>query len=304
MKPANIKIGPDGEIKILDFGLAKTLATDVDVSVATSQSPTLTKGTALGAIMGTAAYMSPEQARGKGLDRRADIWAFGVCLFEALTGKRPFASDIAMDVLAAVISAEPVWAELDRRAPAHLRALVRRCLRKDARRRLRDIGDARLEMEEAPQRAVAEAPRIRNLALYAAGLAAFCLVAGLLLGGRLRPDDVDRSVKRVVVPLPPDVRFDFANREIKISPDGTRLVFFGVDQGASEHHLFLRRMDERDARPVPGTEGAFQPFFSPDGEWLGFHLDKTLMKVEGPRGRRAGHAPLPAERTLRRILGR
>ena len=167
--------------------------------------------------MGTAAYMSPEQARAKTVDRRADIWAFGVCLFEALTGKRPFAGDIAMDVLAAVISAEPDWTELDRGAPAHLRALVRRCLRKNARQRLRDIGDARLEMEEAPQRAAAEAPRIRNLPLYAAGLAAFFLVAGLLLGGRLRPDDVDRSVKRVVVPLPPDVRMAFREREIKIS---------------------------------------------------------------------------------------
>ena len=279
LKPANIKIGPDGEVKILDFGLAKVFATDVDVSVATSQSPTLTKGTALGAIMGTAAYMSPEQARAKTFDRRADIWAFGVCFFEALTGKRPFVGDIPMDALASVISAEPDWTELDRRAPVHLRALVHRCLRKNARQRLRDIGDARLEMEEAPERAVAEAPRIRNLTLYAAGLAAFCLVAGLLLGGRLRPDDVERSVKRVVVPLPPDVRFALANREIKISPDGTRLVFIGVDQGASEHHLFLRRMDERDARPVPGTEGAFQPFFSPDGEWLGFHSDKKLMKV-------------------------
>ena len=282
LKPPNIKVGPDGHVKILDFGLAKMFAGDADPAVASSQSPTLTKGTALGAIMGTTAYMSPEQARGKIVDRRTDIWAFGVCLYEVFTGDKPFDGDNVTDVLAAVVRAEPDWAELDRRAPAHVRALVRKCLRKDARQRLRDIGDARVALQDGPQSSREVHPR-RSLVPYALGLAALCLAAGLALGGLLRPNDVDRSVQRVVVPLPPDVRMvDRAfggGRELKISPDGTLLVFTGIHQGTSEHQLFLRQLDEREARPIPGTDGAFQPFFSPDGAWLGFHAGGALMKM-------------------------
>ena len=144
LKPANIKIGPDGKIKILDFGLAKAFSSGEGISAETSQSPTLTKGTALGAITGTASYMSPEQARGKVVDRRADVWAFGCCLYEALTGGKAFDGESVTDILAAVVKNEPNWHAL----PIQLRDVVGRCLRKDVRRRVQHIGDVRIGIEE------------------------------------------------------------------------------------------------------------------------------------------------------------
>ncbi len=148
LKPANIKIGPDGKPKILDFGLAKAFAPDDDPSAGTSQSPTLTKGTALGAIMGTASYMSPEQAKGKEVDKRTDIWAFGCVLYEMLTGKKVFPGESAAEALAAVIRAEPDFKELPSETPSAIRRVLRRCLTKDVRDRLADIADARIEIAE------------------------------------------------------------------------------------------------------------------------------------------------------------
>lgn len=144
LKPANVKIGPDGKPKILDFGLAKAFAGEDDVAAGTSQSPTLTKGTALGAIMGTASYMSPEQARGKLVDKRTDIWAYGCCLYEVLTGTKPFQGDNVTDILAAVVRAEPDWSRLPADTPAPVSNVLRRCLKKPPAERLKDAGDARL----------------------------------------------------------------------------------------------------------------------------------------------------------------
>ena len=151
LKPANIKITPDNNVKILDFGLAKAFLPEDDVSAETSQSPTLTRGTALGAIMGTASYMSPEQARGKPVDKRTDVWAFGCCLYETLNAKRPFDGENITDILAAVVRAEPELEKLPSDTPAAVQRMIRRCLTKDRRQRLRDIGDARIELIELPE---------------------------------------------------------------------------------------------------------------------------------------------------------
>ncbi len=177
LKPANIKIGPDGKPKILDFGLARFAEVDPDApEPGGSQSPTLTRGTALGAILGTAAYMSPEQAKGKRVDRRTDVWAFGCCLYEALTGKRVFGGETPTDTIAAVVTSEPDWSALPSDTSLRLRELMGRCLRKDSRRRLHDIADARLELEEsdATDGGVVDARRWPAMA----GIG----VAGLLVG--------------------------------------------------------------------------------------------------------------------------
>ena len=149
MKPANIKTGPDGKPKILDFGLAKAFVGPDNSGVDSSQSPTLTKGTALGTIMGTASYMSPEQARGKRVDKRTDIWAFGCCLYEALSGRKSFDGETVTDILAAVVHQEPAWERVGSKNPASVARLLRRCFVKDPRERLHDIGDARLELKDA-----------------------------------------------------------------------------------------------------------------------------------------------------------
>ena len=274
LKPANIKQTPEGKPKILDFGLAKALSADEDVSAETSQSPTLTKGTALGAIMGTASYMSPEQARGKVVDKRSDIWAFGCCLYEALTGNKAFDGDTVPDILSTVLQAQPDW-NLAGSTPAHVRRLLRRCLEKNVLLRLRDIGEARIELATGdttpsvePRRA---SPGWRG---YAGVVAATAVIVGAAVWNLTSPRDaVSPPVTRFEIDVPDLTVNLMTGNPIAISPDGSRLVY----EAGGELHL--RSLNELEAQPVPNTKGGYSPFFSPDGESVGFFTPTQLKRV-------------------------
>ena len=271
LKPANLMIGPDGLPKILDFGLAKAFSREEDVSAETSQSPMLTKGTALGVIMGTASYMSPEQARGKTLDKRTDVWAFGCCLYEALSGNKAFDGETVSDIIGAVIRAEPDWSAL----PAAGRALVKRCLVKDSRQRLRDIGDARIELGAARDEGPAPAVRRR-----AASLLFVTALMGVVVGAALfwvavpssTPASDSTSLMRATISLPEGQRQPrLMQAPLAISRDGKLLAY-------------VARLNAFESRKLPGTEDADAPFFSPDGQWVGFFAAGKLKKVSVDRG--------------------
>ena len=300
LKPANIKLGAGDAVKVLDFGLAKALASEAS-NADLADSPTLTRlPTQAGVILGTAAYMAPEQAKGKAVDRRADIWAFGCVLYEMLAGQPAFSGETVSDILAAVLTAEPDLARLPASTPARLRELLARCLRKDARQRLQAIGDARIALDETLQPDLAPAPaappsphRSSRVAwLLAVGLA---LVA-LGLGYRLAFPGAS--------PAPAVARFDLtfpASQNpalhtgwlsLALSPHGRRLAFVGGPQAT----LFLRPLDQFAAIPLPGTAGASSPFFSPDGQWIGFFADGQLEKISVAGGQPITLASAPANR--------
>jgi eukaryotic-like serine/threonine-protein kinase len=283
LKPANIKLRPDGTVKVLDFGLAKAFdPTSSSVSgdrPSISMSPTLTAATQLGMILGTAAYMAPEQARGKPVDKRADIWAFGCVLYEMVSGRRPFAGEEVSDTLAYVITKDVDWVALPTTTPRHIRRLLRRCLEKDPKKRLRDIGDARVELEEGTAReepassATAPTPASKPSTVRRA----LPWIAGLVAGGALtatvafvaRPRPAALPVQRLSLVMPATTPYvGQVGGELAISPDGTRLVYPAVQGGV--RLLYMRRLDQLDAQPIRGTDDGFNPFFSPDGEWIGF----------------------------------
>jgi len=300
LKPANIKLRRDGTVKVLDFGLAKAWeAEGADSSL--SLSPTLTAhATAAGVILGTAAYMSPEQARGKKVDRRADIWAFGVVLWEMLTGRRLFDGETVTDVIAAVVTHEPDWTVLPADTPPSLRRVLERCLRRDPRSRQPDIATVRLELSDLDARTsageiavprpvdaeeVSSATRKRSLAWLA--VATLALVAGGVLGVTLRPRPPEAPVVEFEVPSPPDTRYYLDPERpgaATVSPDGRAIAFTAEAKG--NYQLYLRALDSAVARALPGTEGAQYPFWSPDSQWLGFFDGSRIKKVQA-----AGNAP-------------
>ena len=260
LKPANIKLRPDGLVKVLDFGLAE--AFDPGGS---AQS---------GGFAGTAAYMSPEQARGKSIDKRCDIWAFGCVLYEMLTGHRPFEGQDVPDVLARIVEQEPDFAALPAATPTPIRRLLRRCLDKDRRKRLPDIGVARIEIDDALA-APDETPRsrVRPAWIGAAALAA-ATVVGVALYLRLLPAESPPLV-RASIPLEGQLDIAVQQLAFAVSPDGTRIVYRTVGAGP----LRIRQLHDAQSAAIAGTEDASTPFFSPDGRWLGFFVGQTLKKV-------------------------
>ena len=274
LKPANIKLRPDGTVKVLDFGLAKAVdAASTRPAADGSSSPTLTAlATGAGMILGTAAYMSPEQARGRAVDKRADIWAFGVVLWEMLTGRRLFDGETIGDTLAAVLTQTPELADLPATTPGAVRQTLARCLVRDPRQRLRDIGEARIALSRAEVPPPPPAPP-RRFSVTQVALSS--VTAALALAGvawAVWPDALPAvaPTTRAVIAVQPDGAII---RSPAVSPDGLAVAF------ESRGRLWLQRLDEWDARALPGTEGGGSPFWSPDGRTIGFFTDRELMRV-------------------------
>ncbi|HXG89163.1 MAG TPA: protein kinase [Vicinamibacterales bacterium] len=292
LKPANIKVRPDGTVKVLDFGLAKALEPTAASSATAANSPTLSlHATQAGMILGTAAYMAPEQARGRPVDKRADVWAFGAVLYEMLTGARAFAGEDITDTIVAVMSKEPDWGRLPAGTPSRVRGLIRRCLEKDVKRRLQAIGEARIHLgdlvsgardpgadEALPTRATATPSSSRGTRLaWVVAAVALLAAAGLAV-------PAVRYLREAPPAAPPATRTEITTPvggdplSFALSPDGTQIVFVAAGDGAPR--LWLRSLSTTTAQPLAGTEGAAYPFWSPDSRSVAFFADGQLKRLD------------------------
>ena len=311
LKPANVKLTPEGTVKVLDFGLAKAMdppagsasAADLARSPTLMNSPTMTAahGTQLGVILGTAAYMAPEQARGSAVDKRADIWALGVVLHEMLTGRSLFAADTVSDTLAGVLRGEIDLAKLPAGTPPALRRLLRRCLERNPKNRLHDAADARLvlaDLEAGVADEGADAPPTparspkREAVAWALAAVAALAAAGLFIGrGAVEP--AAPRVIRATLPLPAGVSIELDGERAgmpAVSPDGRR-VAFGAREGSGPMRIWVHDLGTAAARPLPGTEEGYRPFWSPDGQRIGFFTWSDLATISSEGGAIARLAP-------------
>jgi serine/threonine-protein kinase len=295
LKPANVKLTPDGKVKVLDFGLAKAAAGDASSPGALDpgSAPTLTHAaTMAGMILGTGAYMSPEQARGKPVDRRTDVWAFGCVLYEMFTGGKAFAGDDITETLAAVVRGEPDWARLPAGLPPAVRVLIERCLVKDRELRLLDMSVVRFLLSDAasslsgamtPAAAAAAAPppqprRRLTPPVIATALLAVAATFGVMRWLAPAGDTGDDAVVHASIVLPDGVELGSSQlMPVAISRDGTRVAFVGYDDG--RNRIYVRALNEPQAKVLEGTEGGDGPFFSPDGQWIAFFAGSKLRKI-------------------------
>jgi Tol biopolymer transport system component len=290
LKPANVKLTPEGKVKVLDFGLAKAFEGDA-ASDDMSNSPTLSRAATMqGVILGTAAYMSPEQARGRAVDKRTDIWAFGCVLYELLTGKQAFEGEDITEILAAVVKSEPDWNQLPPSIPTRIRNLLRRCLQKDSRQRFHDAGDVRIEIEDAiaaPKNSgiTQAAPATKGWrergawsALVTMTVVAVVFAVGFVLRAPRAPEAMRFFVS------PPDTwslmgAGTLTTGPISVSPDGHRIVFLAASADGKSM-LWVRSLDTLSAQALAGTEGALRPFWSPDSRFVGFFAGGKLKKID------------------------
>ncbi len=289
LKPGNVRVTPEGKAKILDFGLARSYQGETTAGSDIGDSPTVTvEMTKEGVLLGTAPYMSPEQARGKRVDWRSDIWAFGCILYELLTGRPAFPGETVTDTLTLILEREPDWECLPKSIPPRIRRLLKRCLTKDIRNRLQAIGDARIAIQESLAEPAAEIEETVALWPVWRHVALWILLPLVAIGAWImKPTETPVPVPtlRFEIPLPEGERLaSYYRHGLAITPDGRTLAFVS---GTTSHpwlfpdttQIYLRSLDQRQARPVPGTENGIQPFFSPNGKWLGFVRGNQLMKV-------------------------
>jgi Tol biopolymer transport system component len=296
LKPANIKVTPDDKVKVLDFGLAKAFAGEqADLNL--TNSPTLSEAATMqGVILGTAAYMSPEQAKGKSVDKRADVWAFSVVLYEMLTGRHLFTGETVSETLASVLKSEPEWNSLPPNLHPRIRLLLQRCLKKEPKNRYSGISDARVDIQEVlsdprgglvqPTAGAEPRARLRQTLPWIAAAGVLAAIIAGVAGWMLKPAPIEpKRVMRSEYELPAGQEFIRNPRgviqyQMAVSPDGSQFVY------ATNQGLYLRSLNELDARLIPGTDkDSFQPFFSPDGQSIGYfsQSDQKLKKV-GIRG--------------------